>query len=117
MRWISSRVSRSTGGLRVVAALAFGLIFRLLLLAHVGGFLLVMADLGVYINLALAAGEALTALVSDRARLVTWSRGDMRIDYDRLRKDIADVAAHYLSQGRSEVGGAKTDNVGWEEVV
>jgi hypothetical protein len=68
-------------------------------------------------NLALAAGEALTSLVSDRARLVTWARGDMRIDYDRLRQDISDVAARYLSQGRSEVGGARTDDVGWEEVV
>ena len=80
------------------------------------------AELQIYMdsaggNLTLAAGEALTALVSDRARLVTWSRGDTRIDYDRLRRDIADVAARYLSQGRSEVGGAKTDNVEWEEVV
>jgi hypothetical protein len=68
-------------------------------------------------NLALAAGEALTSLISDRARLVTWSRGDTRIDYDRLRRDITNVAERYLSQGRSEVGGAKADDVEWEEVV
>jgi len=67
-------------------------------------------------NLALAAGEALTTLIADRARLVTWSRGDMRLDFDRLRRDLAEVARRFVSQGASEAG-AKADEVEWEEVV
>jgi len=68
-------------------------------------------------NLSLAAGEALTSLITDRGRLVTWSRGDARIDYDRLRRDIADVARRFYSRGASESGGAKTDEIDWEEIV
>jgi hypothetical protein len=67
-------------------------------------------------NLALAAGDALTSLVTDRSRLVTWSRGDMRIDFDRLRQDIAEVARRYTNQGRSE-SGARRESVQWEEIV
>ncbi len=68
-------------------------------------------------NLALAAGEALTSLIADRGRMVTWSRGDAKLDYDRLRRDLADVARRFYSQGASESGGAKADDVKWEEVV
>ena len=68
-------------------------------------------------NLALAAGSALTSLVADRSRLVTWSRGDMKIDYDRLRKDLSEVARRFYAQGASESGGAVSQNVDWEEVV
>ncbi len=68
-------------------------------------------------NLALAAGEALTSLVADRSRLVTWSRGDAKIDYDRLRRDLADVARRFYARGASESGGARSDEVNWEEVV
>jgi hypothetical protein len=68
-------------------------------------------------NVALAAGEALTTLIADRSRLVTWSKGDARMDFDRLRRDLADVARRFISQGASEVGGARSDDVEWEEVV
>ncbi len=68
-------------------------------------------------NLALAAGEILTSLLADSGRLITWSRGDMKIDYDRLRQDIADVARRFLSQGASESGGATVNEVDWEEVI
>jgi len=68
-------------------------------------------------NLALAAGEALMSLVADRSRLVTWTRGDMRLDFDRLRQDISKVAERYLSQGRSEAGSPRADGVEWEEVI
>ena len=68
-------------------------------------------------NLALAAGEALTSLIADQGRLVTWSRGDMKIDYDRLRRDISDVARRFYAQGASESAGAVTNEVDWEEVV
>lgn len=68
-------------------------------------------------NMALAAGEALRTLVSDRARLVSWSRGDMKVDYDRLRKDLTDIAERYIREGRSETGGVITDSIIWEEVV
>jgi len=66
-------------------------------------------------NLALAAGEALTSLISDRSRLVTWSRSDVRIDYDKLREDLAIVARRYLSQGRTEAGRAKIEEIDWED--
>ena len=68
-------------------------------------------------NLSLAAGLALTSLVADRSRLVTWSRGDMKIDYDRLRKDLSEVARRFYAQGASESAGAVTQSVDWEEVV
>jgi len=68
-------------------------------------------------NLALAAGEALTSLVADRSRLVTWSRGDAKIDYDRLRRDLSDVARRFYARGASESGGSRSDEVNWEEVV
>ena len=68
-------------------------------------------------NLALAAGEALISLVADRSRMVTWSRGDAKLDYDRLRRDISDVAVRFLNQGRSETCGAKAEEVDWEEVI
>ncbi|MCK4721067.1 DUF2460 domain-containing protein [bacterium] len=68
-------------------------------------------------NLALAAGDALTSLLADRNRLVTWSKGDAKIDYDKLRKDIAEVAVKFHNQGVSEAGGAVSDDVDWEEVV
>ena len=67
-------------------------------------------------NLALAAGNALTSLLADRNRLITWSKGEGRIDYDRLRKDISDTAKRFINQGMSE-SGASTDEVDWEEVV
>ncbi|MFH1676417.1 MAG: hypothetical protein ABIC40_05260 [bacterium] len=67
-------------------------------------------------NLALAAGEALMVLLTDRTRLVNWSKGDTRIDYDQLRKDLTDAAIRYLKQGRSERGGAAVEDVIWEEV-
>lgn len=67
-------------------------------------------------NLALAAGEALMVLVTDRTKLVNWSKGDTHIDYDRLRKDLSDAAIRYLKQGRSERGGATVEDVIWEEV-
>jgi len=66
-------------------------------------------------NLSLAAGQALTSLIADRSRLVTWTRGDSRVDYDRLRRDISDVARRFYSQGACESGG-KTDEIAWEEV-
>ena len=56
----------------VIAGLAFGLIFRLLSLAHVGGFLLVLADLGVYINLALAAFNLIPIPPLDGSRVVYY---------------------------------------------
>jgi hypothetical protein len=68
-------------------------------------------------NLALAAGEALLSLASDRSRLITWARSDMRLDFDQLRRDITNVAERYLSQGRSESGSPRADSVDWEEVV
>jgi hypothetical protein len=68
-------------------------------------------------NLALAAGEALTSLIADRSRLVTWTRGDMRLDFDRLRQDISKVIDRYMSQGRSEAGRPRADTVEWEEVI
>jgi len=68
-------------------------------------------------NLALAAGEALTSLIADRNRMITWSRGDAKIDYDRLRSDLGDVARRFYGQGASESGGARADEVNWEEVV
>ncbi len=67
-------------------------------------------------NLALAAGEALTSLIADRNRLVTWSRGDARIDYDRLRRDLSEVARRFYNQGASESAGATVKDVDWEEV-
>ena len=66
-------------------------------------------------NLALAAGEALTSLIADRNRLVTWSRGDAKMDYDRLRQDLSEVARRFYSQGASESGGA-VDEVDWQGV-
>jgi hypothetical protein len=68
-------------------------------------------------NLSLAAGEALTSLIADRGRLVSWSRGDAKIDYDRLRRDLADVARRFYDRGASESGGARTEEINWEEVV
>jgi hypothetical protein len=67
-------------------------------------------------NLAMAAGEALSTLASDRSRLVTWARGDMRIDYDQLRRDLNVLAIRFLEQGGSE-SGARIDDIDWEEVV
>jgi hypothetical protein len=68
-------------------------------------------------NLALAACETLLSLVADRDRLITWARGDMRLDFDQLRRDITNVAERYLSQGRSEAGSPRADSFDWEEVV
>jgi hypothetical protein len=68
-------------------------------------------------SLPLAAGEALMSLISDRNRLVTWSRDDMRVDYDQLRRDIAETARRFYSQGASESPGAKITEVKWEEVT
>jgi hypothetical protein len=68
-------------------------------------------------NLALAAGEALTTLIADRTRLVTWSRGSTKVDYDQLRADLVDVAKRFTDQGHSEAGGAAVDEVEWEEIV
>lgn len=56
----------------LVAALGFGLIFRLLSAAHISGFLLVLADLGVYINLALAAFNAIPIPPLDGSRVVYY---------------------------------------------
>lgn len=66
-------------------------------------------------NLAMAAGNALMSLLADRNRMVSWSRSEGRIDYDRLRKDISETASRFLKQGMSE-SGSKTDEVDWEEV-
>jgi hypothetical protein len=66
-------------------------------------------------NLALAAGEALTSLMADRNRMITWSRGDAKLDYDRLRQDLADVARRFYSRGASESGSVAED-VDWEGV-
>jgi hypothetical protein len=67
-------------------------------------------------NLSIAAGEALSTLVSDRSRLLSWARGDMRIDYDQLRRDLIVLAIRFLEQGGSE-SGARIDEINWEEVV
>jgi len=67
-------------------------------------------------NLALASGEALTSLIADRNRMITWSRGDAKIDYDRLRQDLADVARRFYSRGASESAGAVAEDVDWEGV-
>jgi hypothetical protein len=67
-------------------------------------------------NLALAAGNALMSLLADRNRMVSWSKGEGKIDYNQLRKDISDTAKRYLRQGMSE-SGARTDEVDWEEVT
>ncbi len=67
-------------------------------------------------NVALSAGEALNALIVDRTRLVTWSRGSTKVDYDQLRSDLMDVAKRFIAQGSSEVGG-KVDEIDWEEVI
>lgn len=55
-----------------IAALAFGTIYRLLDLAHVGGFLLLIATLGVYINLALAAFNLIPIPPLDGSRVVYY---------------------------------------------
>ncbi|MCX6646200.1 MAG: DUF2460 domain-containing protein [bacterium] len=67
-------------------------------------------------NLALAAGNALMSLLADRTRMVSWSKGEGKIDYGQLRKDISDTAKRFLRQGMSE-SGARTDEVDWEEVA
>lgn len=66
-------------------------------------------------SLATAAGNALLALNADQNRLTCWSRGDMKIDFDRLRKDITDVAERFLKQGQS-VTPPDPEAVDWEEV-
>ena len=68
-------------------------------------------------NIATAAGNALTALIIDRDRLVTWSRGSNKVDYDQLKKDLLDVAERFLAQGRQESGMVHDSGVDWEEVV
>ena len=67
-------------------------------------------------NVALAAGEALKTLIADRSRLVTWSRGSTKVDYDQLRSDLMEVADRFVAQGRSEAG-ARSDEMDWEEVI
>ncbi|HDS30321.1 MAG TPA: hypothetical protein ENN67_04670 [Firmicutes bacterium] len=68
-------------------------------------------------NLSLAAGEAIHALVADRTKLVTWSRGSTKIDYNQLRADLIEMAKRFINQGRSEIGGAVIDEIDWEEIV
>ena len=72
-------------GANFVAALGFGIVFRLLSLAHVGGFLLVLADLGVYINLALAAFNLIPIPPLDGSRVVYYLLpGRLAADYIKL---------------------------------
>lgn len=61
------------------------------------------AELAVFLDeargdLRIAAGNALLALIADRGKLKTWSKGDTRIDLDRLRLDLRDVANKYLGR-------------------
>lgn len=67
-------------------------------------------------NLAGAAGSALETLIADQGKLITWSRGDLKTDFDRLRSDIKDVANRYHAQAASESTGTKTKDVNWEDV-
>ncbi len=46
-------------------------------------------------NLARAAGDALTGLISDSFKLRKWSRGDNGIDYDRLRRELKGIADRF----------------------
>lgn len=68
-------------------------------------------------NIATAAGNALDALIKDRDRLVTWSRGSTKVDYDQLRKDLHYVSKRFLAQGQQETAGTHNAGVDWEEVV
>ena len=67
----------------IIAALAFGLIFRLLLVAGVGGFLLNIAVLGVEIDLGLAAFNLIPIPPLDGSRVVYYLLPD-------------DLAARYI---------------------
>lgn len=60
-------------------------------------------------NIPLAAGDALTEMLKDRNRLTQWAKHDTKIDYDILRKDIADVAQSFYNQGVSEAHDANSD--------
>lgn len=55
-------------------------------------------------NLTGAAGRALKALCEDRERLITWSRVDMEVDYDRLQRDLMEISHRYLVQASSGGG-------------
>lgn len=68
-------------------------------------------------NLALAASEALNALLSDRNRLITWTRNDTRLDFDRLRDSLKELSEKYASQGRSEASPPVIDEISWEEII
>ena len=68
-------------------------------------------------NINLAAGEALTTLLSSRTKLVSWSKGDTKIDYDRVRSDLKQIADKFIAQGRSESGGANVTDIDWEEII
>lgn len=50
-------------------------------------------------NIPIAAGNALTEMVDDPERLNRWSRGDASVDYEKLKKDILEVAQKFHNQG------------------
>jgi hypothetical protein len=68
-------------------------------------------------NINLAAGAALSALVSSRTRMVSWSKGDTKIDYDKLRNDLMANAKKFTDRGMSETGGARATDIEWEEII
>lgn len=66
-------------------------------------------------SLATAAGNVLLALCTSQDRMICWARGDLKIDFTRLKKDVTDVAQRFLAQGESEPP-VEPEDVNWEEI-